>query len=326
MLIALPVFAAVALLGILMEWRHAETERARANQAAASELQQRLLAESQELVARQNAYAADVGLAQRDWEADNWGRATKLVEAHIPQEGEKDLRGFEWRYLWTITRSDELATLVGHKRVVTCVAFSPDSRLLATGSWDGAVKIWDVPTRKVLHTLLGHSNAVWTVSFSPDGSTLASACSKSVWVWRTDSGAVVGPLPGASWQARFNATGDFLATGTPNGLALWNTRTWQIVNSLDGSQLGYFSWDVQGEKLAFAPDGNLIAMTKREGIQLWTVPRLTLAGMIEERLSYAKFIAFSPDGRKLVAPAGNYQIKVWDVSTKAELTILSGTL
>ena len=58
-------------------------------------------------------------------------------------------------------------TLRCHARDVIGVAFSPDSRTLASGSWDGTVKIWSVESAKELATLKGHGDKVHCVAFGP---------------------------------------------------------------------------------------------------------------------------------------------------------------
>ncbi|WP_063747178.1 WD40 repeat domain-containing protein [Saccharothrix sp. NRRL B-16314] len=75
----------------------------------------------------------------------------------------------------TATRDRSGEPFVGHTGPVYTAAFSPDGTLLATGSGDGLVRLWDVATRKQISgPHLRHQQAVRSVVFSPDGRTLAS--------------------------------------------------------------------------------------------------------------------------------------------------------
>src|SRR5258705_2632345 len=66
-------------------------------------------------------------------------------------------------------------TLQGHTQAVVSVAYSPDGKTLASASYDGTLKLWDVTTGKERATLEGHTGCVGSVAFSSNGKTLASA-------------------------------------------------------------------------------------------------------------------------------------------------------
>jgi WD40 repeat protein len=68
----------------------------------------------------------------------------------------------------------ELHRLTGHTSGVVSLAFSPDGKLLASGSYDTTVRLWDVQKGKLLYKLKGHGSIARAVAFSPDGSTLAT--------------------------------------------------------------------------------------------------------------------------------------------------------
>jgi WD40 repeat protein len=71
-------------------------------------------------------------------------------------------------------QSPELQTLESHSHWVWSVAFSQDGQLLASGSEDKTIKLWDPTTGALKHTLEGHSDPILSVAFSQDGQLLAS--------------------------------------------------------------------------------------------------------------------------------------------------------
>jgi len=77
--------------------------------------------------------------------------------------------------LWDVMKGQEMLTLKGHTEGVKSVSFSPDGKLMATGSNDETVKVWDTTTGQEMLTLKGHTLLVTCVAFSPDGKRLASA-------------------------------------------------------------------------------------------------------------------------------------------------------
>ena len=102
----------------------------------------------------------------------------------------------EYFELWEIS-PHHIATLEEHAREISSVVFSPDGKILASGSYDNTVKLWDVATGASLSTLEGHEYVVYSVAFSPDGKTLASGSSdRTIKLWDVATGANIATLKG----------------------------------------------------------------------------------------------------------------------------------
>lgn len=72
-----------------------------------------------------------------------------------------------------------LARMTGHHQVVNDVKFSPDSRLIASASFDKSVKLWDGKTGNFIATLRGHVQAVYQIAWSADSRLLVSGSADS---------------------------------------------------------------------------------------------------------------------------------------------------
>jgi len=121
------------------------------------------------------------------------------------------------------------AILTGHGGAVLSVAFAPDRRILATGSDDRSVRLWDLPSGKQVIVLTGHTDAVCSVAFAPDGRTLATGSyDQSARIWEIPAGRHLTTLTGhGSWvlSVAISADGDSIATGSfDNSARLWNLK------------------------------------------------------------------------------------------------------
>jgi dipeptidyl aminopeptidase/acylaminoacyl peptidase len=135
--------------------------------------------------------------------------------------------------LWDVNTGRELGVMpddperIEHTGMISCLAFSPDGRLLATASMDHSIRLWDFAGRRRLVTLQGHANEVWTLAFSPDGHTLASgARDGGVKLWTTNRESKPNLLAGPWMPVSFSKDGRWLAALQPPGtLAFINLET-----------------------------------------------------------------------------------------------------
>jgi WD40 repeat protein/serine/threonine protein kinase len=278
--------------------------RSEAEKAQANADDQRHIAEQNAQRMRVNAYAADVYSAYLGLQSGNLGRATDLLERQIPQRGEEDLRGFEWRYLWLQARGDELFSLA-HDALVSCAIFSANGQDLATASYDGLVRIWDLGTKRVVKTLSGFEQQFgWKyLACSSNGRWLAGVRQGriSVWDWTKPDYPVRFEEPnGKARVLAFTPDSTRLVGWGDDGLVLVDTVTWQatrIPTRIRPKSFPCLAVDRSGKLAAVSHEGN------HEGdhaIEVWNLESLIPAGFFryksEADMGFVA-LAWSPDGR-----------------------------
>jgi WD40 repeat protein len=175
---------------------------------------------------------------------------------------------------------------------VRSVCFDRDGRTVASGSFDGTVRLWDASTGQERRRIETWPNWVNCVAFSPDGATVAAA-----------------ENPG-------DGAGVVIAGGEPppGQIRLWDAASGRERVTLRGSRGVVLA-------LAFSPDGQ--ALVSGGGywadfgeVVVWDVAtggqRLALHGN-----DWVECVAFAPDGRTLVGAGGSFdargEVKLWDV-------------
>lgn len=196
-----------------------------------------------------------------------------------------------------------------HSFSVLSLAFSPDGRLLASGSRDMKISLWDTRTGKFCQHFDGHSGAVRSVTFSPNSRLLATASEDmTVKLWDLTTGELFWTFSCDSDRiisVCFSPDGQLLVSGCTDGeIKFWNPPTGELLQTIVTSD-GL-------EHIAFTPDGRLLASSSKYGVvEFWDPATGELRKILKGNI-----FAFSPDG-KLLASYSNTdnKLELWDAAT-----------
>ena len=278
--------------------------------------------------------AWNVATGNQRWEEDVGTNVTTIaLPSHNPHfiaygGGDRNL-DIRMRYS---EDGDWRGSVTGHTRRVTSLAFKPNSYVLASGSSDNTIRIWDVSDRDNLRhvrTLRGHTQYVTELAWSPDGRVLASASyDNTVRLWNPNNGISLAVLRGhtaAIYGMAWSPDGRILASGSEdNTVRLWNPDTYDTLRVLRGLP-------DRVRSLAFHPDGQTLAGGVNDGtIRLWNPNTGALKAMLLTGHRGDHRIAFSPNGQILagdwsvdraislwqlltVDVTGNGKVNLWDI-------------
>jgi WD40 repeat protein/serine/threonine protein kinase len=213
-----------------------------------------------------------------------------------------------------------------HTDAITCLAFDPSDKLLATGGRDKTVRLWDVATGRLLHTFAGHEGEVYAVAFSPDGRILASGSAADeviLWdvamkkeIWRVSPGGWV-------FSLAFSPDGKTLAAaGMHFPITLWNVAEAKVRQKSEGYRETVCS-------LTFTPDGKgLVSGSHDKTVKLWDLSTGQVRHALEHGIRVS-VVAVSQDGSRIASAGdswstGRGSAKMWDLATGQLLRTFQG--
>jgi WD40 repeat protein/serine/threonine protein kinase len=213
--------------------------------------------------------------------------------------------------IWETLSWQRASLLEGHTKPVESAAFSPDGKLLATGSADNTVRIWETTAWRTIFTLHGHAGTVKSVAFSPDGALLTSATDKEAIIWETASGIASSTFRhhvGLVSRVTLSPDGKLLAGEKNKVVYTWEVSSPRTIFTFRGhTDLVWAS--------SFSPDGKLLATgSSDKTVRIWKITSTAQSTTFEEKKGRSiiplpgeccvKSLVFSPNGELLASASG----------------------
>jgi WD40 repeat protein len=223
-----------------------------------------------------------------------------------------------------------LQTLSGHTSSVWSVAFSPDNQILASGSSDGLIQLWDANSGHHLQTLAGHAASLWSVDFCPVADLthpvyqiLSTGLDGTLRLWNTKNGTfkTLCRRLFMQYSLQVSIEGKTLVKirqEDADKLELLDVTTGEVVKCFTTSTSTFLSF-------SFSRDGTMLAHNSiNDTAQLWRVNTEECLQVLSGHSGMVNTMTFHPNGQKLLTGSADSTIKCWDINTGNCLSTLHG--
>jgi WD40 repeat protein len=225
--------------------------------------------------------------------------------------------------LWDIETRKVIAEWIGHLKVVCALCWSADGERVASGSWDGTARVWNVDSGKNILTIkTEHHWMLWAVTYSPDSSKLATSGYEDnvVKIWDAKTGELLNTLEHKNWvcSLAWTSDGKKLISGSFGAIRIFNTATWQQIGNLEGHTHNVLAISSSlNNRLLASASGDKTA-------RLWDLDTNLPVGPPLQHESDLGSVTLSPDGKVLVTGCKNTNAYAWDVHDILEEAGLDG--
>src|SRR5262245_54815565 len=213
--------------------------------------------------------------------------------------------------LWDVVTGKELLKLEGHTVGVYSVAFLPGGKKAISGGGDGTIRIWDLATGKELKRYLGHEGTVYGLDVSSDGKLLLTGgVDKTVRLWDLETGGELHRFEGHTGRVRavaFSSDGKQAVSGCVLGDN--NLRIWEVKTGKEVSKYPMPTAPAQGRR----DIGILYG-----GYGGFRPEVYGPFGPFPDAIAGISSVAFSPDGKLVLAGCMDNVLRVFELSTGKE--------
>lgn len=268
-------------------------------------------------IAEAHLYGADINRVHHALADQDLVHARGLLDRHRPHHGQRDQRGFEWRYLWRLCQGDQSVYLEPPVLVPSSVGFSHDGRFVAAAGKQDLSVIWNLGSKQVEQRLPPGNRFVAFDRKRPLLITAGKAGLKR-WDTRTWEDHYLGATAEGA-NAVFSPDNRWLVV-YGIGIQVWRTENWELVNENNFGGINYWvrsSLSVSRDSTLVACAADVPGFTTCE-IGIFRLPSL-------ERVSWNQLpkdsgaLAFSPNHDLLAAGGWSGDVRLWDTRSGQEI-------
>ncbi len=230
---------------------------------------------------------------------------------------------------WDANTGDYMHTLEGHSDKVTSISWSPDSKYIASGSYDNTIRVWDASIGNCIYTLKGHTGKIHSVSWSPDGKYIASGSDdKTVRVWNTVTSSSIYILDSHTSivnSVTWSPDSKYLAScSNDKTVKIWDITNGICIRTLTSNNTGSI---YSINSIAWSPDGSMIASITSGSlgntINIWDTDTGNCIHILkDDDIDYViPSVSWLLNSKHIVS-SSEHTVKVWDVTTEAQLHCL----
>ncbi len=227
--------------------------------------------------------------------------------------------------VWDLETKKRRASFPGHKESTTCLAFSHDGKLFASGGRDRAVNIWNAREFIPVRTLVGHGESIVSIEFSPDDRQLISASyDRSARIWEMKSGTLERSFPldfpyiaNACFSPDgklISASGGETSSSGDKKVFIWDSSSGRLLRTISQRDLDHFT------KIGFSRDGRyIISSNANNSLYLWDIERGISTRSLGGFAPQVYCVAFSPDGKLCALGHSDGSVSIWDINAMSRL-------
>ena len=312
------VVAGMLGVGFDALWNRYEKEKAEEERKQREQRDRLLISQSRFLAEKANSLVE---------EGDSYSARLLALEA-LPKDMKNPERPYVIEAEVALRKASQCNTAIlrGHADKVLSIALSPNGHVIASASFDGTIRLWDLKTGQTVKELPIKKMPLFAVSISPDGQYIAYSYAVnedcSIYIWNLNKNCHQCVLKGHESVIRsisFCHDGSSLVTASNDG----TVRIWDISKGKCKKVMrddGKFMLSA-----AYSPNDSFIAVASYDKyVRIWSAVSGKLIHKLDGHTDIVTNVSFSPDGRMLASGSEDNTICIWDTNTWECKMVLKG--